>query len=50
MIIVEPQDQLKAWASKILDIPLPHNAQCIGNVLSNELKAVVVFCNFEGKS
>ena len=50
MIIVEPQDQLKSWASKILDIPLPYDSQCIGNVLSNELRAVVVFCNFQGKS
>ena len=50
MIVVAPQDQLKSWASKILDIGLPNDSQCIGNVLGNELRAVVVYCNFEGKS
>ena len=50
MLIVEQQDKLKDWAAKILDIGLPEDAQCIGNVLNNELRAVVVFCNFQGKS
>jgi len=50
MVTVESQDYLKAWASKILDIPLAYDSQCIGNVLNDELRAVAVYCNFEGKS
>lgn len=44
------QDYQKEWASKLLNLPLPADAVCLGQVINNELRAVVVYCNFQGKS
>lgn len=50
MIVFDNQKYLKKWAEKALDLPLPDDARCIGNELNGVLKAVVVYCNFQGKS
>ena len=50
LIYVENQDLLKSWASQLLQLPLPLDSQCIGQVIDGELRAVVVYCNFQGKS
>lgn len=44
------QAYLKVWAEKMLNLPLPDDARCLGQVLNGELRAVVVYCNFQGKS
>lgn len=50
MIFLEDQEYQKEWASKILDLPLPADSVCVGQVLGGELRAVVVYCNFQGES
>ena len=46
MIVFGPH--LNTWAAKILGEQI--NGICIGNELSGELRAVVVYCGFGGKS
>jgi hypothetical protein len=42
------QEYQKEWATKQLNIPLPNDAVCLGQVIDGELRAVAVFCEFEG--
>lgn len=49
-LTVENQDYMRLWATKVLDLPLPADATCLGQVINDELRAVVVYCNFQGKS
>jgi RimJ/RimL family protein N-acetyltransferase len=44
------QEYQKEWASKQLNLPLPDDTVCLGQVIDGELRAVVVYCNFQGKS
>ena len=44
------QEYQKEWAEKQLNLVLPQDAVCLGQVIDNELRAVVVYCNFQGKS
>ena len=46
----ENQDQLRAWADEVLGFKTPENAEYLGQVVNGELKAVVVYCDFFGKS
>jgi L-amino acid N-acyltransferase YncA len=49
-ISVLNQDYQKEWASNLLNLPLPDDAICLGQVINGELRACVVYCNFQGKS
>jgi L-amino acid N-acyltransferase YncA len=49
-ISVLNQDYQKEWASNLLNLPLPDDAVCLGQVINGELRACVVYCNFQGKS
>lgn len=49
-ISVLNQDYQKEWASNLLNLPLPNDAVCLGQVIDGELRACVVYCNFQGKS
>lgn len=49
-ISVLNQDYQKEWASNLLNLPLPNDAICLGQVIDGELRACVVYCNFQGKS
>lgn len=49
-LTVENQDYMRLWATRVLDLPLPTDATCLGQVIDDELRAVVVYCNFQGKS
>jgi L-amino acid N-acyltransferase YncA len=42
------QDYQKEWSSKLLNLPLPADAVCLGQVINEELRAVAVFCEFQG--
>jgi L-amino acid N-acyltransferase YncA len=44
------QEYQKEWATEKLNLVLPQDAVCLGQVIDNELRAVVVYCNFQGKS
>jgi len=48
-LILLNQQSLKDWAIKH-NMPAPDNAHYLGQVLDNEIRAVVVYCNFYGKS
>ena len=48
-MILLNQQNLKDWA-KAHKMPTPDDAHYLGQVLNNEIKAVVVFCGFYGKS
>jgi L-amino acid N-acyltransferase YncA len=47
-ISVLNQDYQKEWASKLLNLPLPADAVCLGQVINEEFRAVAVFCEFQG--
>jgi len=49
LIVFDNQEYLFEWASKRLDLP-SQAAYCIGNVIDDELRAVVVYCGLAGKS
>jgi L-amino acid N-acyltransferase YncA len=49
-ISVLNQDYQKEWASNLLNLPLPNDAICLGQVINGKLRACVVYCNFQGKS
>ena len=48
MILLNEQS-LKDWAIKH-NMPTPDDAHYLGQVLNNEIRAVVVYCGFFGKS
>lgn len=48
MIILNEQS-LKDWAIKH-KMPVPEDAHYLGQVINNEIRAVVVYCGFFGKS
>jgi RimJ/RimL family protein N-acetyltransferase len=48
-LIVLNQQSLKDWA-KTHKMPTPDDAHYLGQVLDGQIRAVVVFCNFYGKS
>ena len=50
MIVTEPRERLKDFAEELLGIGFGSDAFFIGNVLNGELRAVTVYCNFQGKS
>ena len=47
-ISVLNQDYQKEWASKLLNNTLPKDSVCLGQVIDGELRAVAVFCEFQG--
>lgn len=42
------QEKQRAWAEKLLNIKLSADAVCLGQVINGELRAVAVFCEFQG--
>lgn len=42
------QEFQKEWAEQLLDIKLPADAVCLGQVIDGQLRAVAVFCEFVG--
>ena len=50
MIVTDNQPCLLEWASKVLDLQFSSDAVAIGQVIDGSLRAVVVYCNFQGKS
>lgn len=50
MITTHDQPYLLSWASNLLNLPLPNDAVALGQVIDGRLRAVVVYCNFQGKS
>jgi RimJ/RimL family protein N-acetyltransferase len=48
-VILHNEQSLKDWAIKH-QIPTPEDAHYVGQVLNGEIKAVVVYCGFFGKS
>lgn len=48
-LILLNQQSLKDWAIKH-NMPTPPDAHYLGQVLKNEIRAVVVYCGFFGKS
>ena len=48
-MILLNQQSLKDWAIKH-KMPTPADAHYLGQVINNEIRAVVVYCNFYGKS
>jgi RimJ/RimL family protein N-acetyltransferase len=48
-LIVINEQSLKDWAIKH-QMPTPEDAHYIGQILNNEIRAVVVYCGFFGKS
>lgn len=50
MVVTDRQRELRVFAINVLGIPLGEDTVCIGNVIDGELKAVVAYCNFQGKS
>lgn len=49
-ITTEDQPRMRQWAIDILKIPLPNDAEFLGQLVDDELKAVVVFCDFRARS
>lgn len=50
MVVTDRQRELRVFAINVLKIPLGEDTFCIGNVINGELRAVVAYCNFQGKS
>jgi RimJ/RimL family protein N-acetyltransferase len=48
-LILLNQQSLKDWAIKH-KMPTPEDAHYLGQVINNDIKAVVVYCGFFGKS
>jgi len=48
-LILLNQQSLKDWAIKH-QMPTPPDAHYLGQVLDNEIRAVIVYCGFVGKS
>jgi len=48
-LILLNQQSLKDWAIKH-NMPTPDDAHYLGQVINNEIRAVVVYCGFYGKS
>lgn len=47
---VENPEMLKTWAENILKFKISENAHYLGQTVDGELRAVIVYCDFLGKS